>query len=294
MRIGLNANPVIISTRNNGMIHPAIVLVDQFNYVLASVKIGETTYLLDATDKYTLPGMLPQRCLNEKGRIINKIGGEWIDLKYNTTYNQVVQVNLTLAPDGSATGTLMEKHDGYSALEFRNAFGFFNSAAEYTTNYEKAFSNVSLKVDSITGTTDRSKPVLAYFTTEIEGATEQAGNLLLLKPVFFHNLEHNPLKLEERQYPVDFSYPKNITYIGAYELPAGYAPEALPQPQKIALPEKAGSLLINYQQLNNKITVMVRVNFTKAKYFSNEYAQLKEFYNLIIEAQNKPIVLKKI
>jgi hypothetical protein len=50
---GLDANPVLTSTRDNGIaVFPTRTA---YNYVIASVKIADKQYLLDATSKYTLP-----------------------------------------------------------------------------------------------------------------------------------------------------------------------------------------------------------------------------------------------
>ena len=57
--LGLQSDPVILSTRSNGAIHPAQIMVNQFNYVIASVNIGDKTYLLDATEKEGSYNLLP-------------------------------------------------------------------------------------------------------------------------------------------------------------------------------------------------------------------------------------------
>jgi transglutaminase-like putative cysteine protease len=63
---GLNADPVMLSTRQNGTpqeLHPAM---SDFNYVVAHVNFGESKVLLDATEKFLPFGLLPERCLNGK------------------------------------------------------------------------------------------------------------------------------------------------------------------------------------------------------------------------------------
>jgi hypothetical protein len=77
----LEAEPVLLSTRAHGLpndIHPVL---SSFNYVIATVKIGEQSYLLDATDPMLVFGMLPERCINGKGRVMPLKDSYWIDLK---------------------------------------------------------------------------------------------------------------------------------------------------------------------------------------------------------------------
>lgn len=294
LRAGFDANPVILSTRENGIIHPAITMVDQFNYVISSVKINDKLYLLDATEKYTTPGILPSRCLNEKGRLINKTGGEWITIEPLINKDITVQTNINIATDGTATGTLIEKHNGYAAMNFRNDLAYYTSTDDYVTNYQKELGVTALTADSITGVNDNSQPIIASYNVEFEQAAEKAGELLLIKPVMLYNTTQNPFKLEERNYPVDFTYPSIYTYIGTYQLPDGYAPEELPKPQRVSLPDKGGSLLFSAQNNNGKLTIMVRFIISKPRFLYTEYLQLKQFYNLLVDFENKPIVLKKI
>ena len=69
---GLNANPIVLSTRDNGIaIFPTR---SSFNYVISAVEIDNEIILLDATDKNSQPNILPIRDLNWNGRIIRKEG----------------------------------------------------------------------------------------------------------------------------------------------------------------------------------------------------------------------------
>ncbi|HYJ38244.1 MAG TPA: DUF3857 domain-containing protein, partial [Chitinophagaceae bacterium] len=75
---GLNAHPVLVSTRENGMVQTGLADVDQFDKVMAYVTIGEKFYVLDATDKYTPPHLIPLDVMTNEGLVIEKIDtGEW-------------------------------------------------------------------------------------------------------------------------------------------------------------------------------------------------------------------------
>jgi len=69
---GLKANPVLLSTRSNGIaLFPNRTA---FNYVIAAVETPEGLILLDATSKFSTPNVLPFRDLNWLGRLIKKDG----------------------------------------------------------------------------------------------------------------------------------------------------------------------------------------------------------------------------
>lgn len=77
---GLDADPVLLSTRNHGIIFPNHPSISSFNYVIATVKINDNRYLLDVTEPNLPFGMLPERCLNGEGRMIKKNASGWINL----------------------------------------------------------------------------------------------------------------------------------------------------------------------------------------------------------------------
>ena len=65
---GLNVEPLILSTRSHGLVTELFPVLSDFNYVVAKLIINEKIWFLDATDKHYPFGLLPERCLNGKGR----------------------------------------------------------------------------------------------------------------------------------------------------------------------------------------------------------------------------------
>ena len=65
---GLRANPVLVSTQSNGI--PFFPTRNGFNYLITAVSIGNETILLDASEFYSFPNLLPKRALNWRGRLI--------------------------------------------------------------------------------------------------------------------------------------------------------------------------------------------------------------------------------
>lgn len=61
-KIGLKANPVLISTRQHGI--PLFPTLDGFNHVIACVEINGEFNLMDATERLSVPNVLPPRILN--------------------------------------------------------------------------------------------------------------------------------------------------------------------------------------------------------------------------------------
>jgi hypothetical protein len=293
-KLGLDANPVILSTRKNGFIHPAQIILDQFNYVIAAVQLNEKLILLDASDKFTPVGILPERCLNGQGRLINKTDGKWIDLNPASLSKESYQITISLNTNGEFEGKIKERYEGYAAIKKRSALNYYTTDEDYLTEYEKKNSSYVFTLDSITDKIEITKPIIIEYNIASEEYIEKAGDLLLLNPMILAQITKNPFKLENREYPVDFSFPQSIIYVATIKIPEGYAIENLPEIKKIALPERSATFTLSAQQSANSIVIVSRFDINKITFLPDEYLNLKEFYNQVIDAQSKQVILKKI
>jgi hypothetical protein len=70
---GIEAYPVILSTRGNGTVHPVYPNKADFDYVITQVILESGYILIDAASNFPL-GLLPERCLNGKGWRVKKGG----------------------------------------------------------------------------------------------------------------------------------------------------------------------------------------------------------------------------
>ncbi|TYZ11985.1 hypothetical protein FY528_06455 [Hymenobacter lutimineralis] len=80
---GLDANPLLLSTRSHGHVLESMPVLNNFNYVVAHVRLPDNTELLvDATEPVVPLGMLPKRCLNGNGRLLTAPAalGRWVSL----------------------------------------------------------------------------------------------------------------------------------------------------------------------------------------------------------------------
>ncbi|MFT4670584.1 MAG: hypothetical protein ACI9HJ_002166, partial [Ulvibacter sp.] len=93
---GLNANPVLVSTKKNGI--PIFPTRNGFNYVISGVVIDGAVYLCDATNKSGEVNILEDRLLNWKGRmILDEKTSAWVPLvpKKHAVQNTMLNVEIT-------------------------------------------------------------------------------------------------------------------------------------------------------------------------------------------------------
>jgi hypothetical protein len=98
---GVEANPFILSTRANGRVSD-LVLLDRFNYTIAHIVLGGKDVFLDASSSLMPFGMLPTRCLNERGRLVIRKNSRWITINPEPVRKKITMINMEITPDQSS------------------------------------------------------------------------------------------------------------------------------------------------------------------------------------------------
>ncbi len=293
-KLDIEANPVLLSTRGNGVLPAFSVSFDKLNYVVIQAKIGEKTYILDATEDYLPVGILPERAINGRGLLVKKDSFEWVDLNAIKKDKTVSLLNLKLSPDGVLKGNWAFSSYDYAALDLRNHYKTFNNQDEYLKSVESKYLGLSIENYTMTDFDSIQKPIKEDFTIVLKNKVTKTNNQLFISPIQFNRLLQNPFKAEQRLYPVDFITPIEKTQLFRLELPEGFMVEQLPKNLKMALPEKVASFQMQYSINENIIQVLFKQNINKAVFYQGEYLDLKIFYDEIVKKQSEMLIIKKI
>ncbi|MFA9371536.1 MAG: DUF3857 domain-containing protein [Labilibaculum antarcticum] len=289
---GIEANPVVLSTRQNGIIHPSHPTITQMNYVIACAQIEGQNYLMDATDPYCPIGILPFCCLNNKGRLITETNSEWINLDPGKGSKISIMSNLSLTEEGTLKGKVTEAFYDYEGIDIRKKIS--NNTEGYTEKLESDYEDWNISEIEYKNLDDRNKPLQIQYSTEIENIANMEGERIYFNPILKYKTSENPFKLEQREYPVNFGHPIQENYILILELPTNYTLEEQPKSELIKLPENGGTYTYRVSKTANKIMIQYKLNISKSQYLPSEYEYLKEFYNQIITKENQILVFKKI
>jgi hypothetical protein len=290
---GIQADPVILSTRSNGMIHPAQIMLGQFNYVIAYAKIGEKTYLMDATEKACPYNMLPSRCINGQGRIISEKRQGWIDLNSATRYTYTNVVTASLGADGTITGNMQRIYGNYAALDKRIEIRDKKDRDEYIRSLETANKGLSVSKYELVNIDSTLKQFNENFNVVISDFSMMAGNIISFTPLLYDQWESNPFRLEERKFPVDFVYPRTYKSIITYDIPEGYVLDEKPVDLVLSMPDGKTKFIYKLALNGRKLQISALLDIGKPVYNSDEYSILKEFYNQMVSKQAEKVVLKK-
>ncbi len=288
----IDAEPVLISTRDNGMAIELYPVISDFNYVIARVNIGDKVYYLDASDDFYPFGLLPERCLNGRGRVMRKSGSLWVDIKPSDRKKETAQVNLKLDKDGKIRGTINITNSGYEAVALRKKIYGHNNQQEYANELDNDLGGFEIKKFELKNNEEFDRPLIQQLEVEFDAFTG-SEQTLLFNPFMFKKWDENPFKTNDRLFPVDFATPHQYIMILNLEYDPSF--EILNTIDKVglSLPNGGGSYLFDMQNSSNKLTISTSLMIGKSIFPSTEYFYLKELYSRMIQVQNTELIVKR-
>lgn len=288
---GLNAHPVLISSVSNGI--PLFPSRTAFNYVVAGVELDGKTILLDATDKYTVPNILPSRAINWNGRMIYQNGGsKEVDLEPNIPSKDNIIMNFSVSADGKAQGSIKRQLTNYNAYYYRSNYGSLTNESLVETK-EKSLNNIQINNYKNENINDLNLAVIESFDFVDDKNVEIIGDKIYLSPLLFYVMDSNPFKSDERKYPVEFPFPFTDKYMITINLPEGYEVESFPQTENLYFADKILSHKYIISNEGNVLKLMLQEDVNVTILTSEYYTDLKEYYQKKLNKQNEKIVLKK-
>jgi len=291
---GLEADAVILSTRDNGLINKLYPVMSDFNYVIAKLDLDGTTYFLDATDPMLPFGLLPLRCINDQGRVMSiDKPSEWIDLKASQKRSSVYSLNLTLRGDGKIAGTVQHYSLGYEAFNKRKKIKEFNSIDEYVEDMDERMSKIRILSHNIQNLDSLQSPLGELYEVELDAFDEIDKDRFHFNPFFMDRMDENPFKLDERSYPVDMGAPSDSRVVLVMSFPEEYEILSMPENKGLGLPNKGGQYISKIDLSNNTIHFSESTQLEKSIYHPEEYVFLKELFNQIILVKKTDIIFKK-
>lgn len=288
---GLDAFPVVTSTRSNGYFErPDLNLAD---YVLVGLKSGENTLFFDATRPTATPGYLPAECINYFGAKYSGLQTAPVAIRPQPGSKQSAFAILNLRENSHLEGNITTTYSGYLANAFRTKIEAEEPEDRKTEIEEdlggevKEYSTEML--DSLLSSSVKETIVVDVSS----GDLNIVGDLIYLTPLLHLKEDENPFQLEKRVCPVEFPYPFEHTATITINYPEGFTPNEIPKPAIVKLPDNGGQFMYQVQNFGNTIQVMSSVSIKKTDFNPEEYIYLRQLYDLILQKQAEPVVLKK-
>ena len=290
--LGINANPVLVSTREHGI--PIAPTNRGFNYVVALAETEDGPILVDASEKYSLKNVLPIRALNWKGTVIKDDGTvSFIDLASSIPSNIEFNLNYKISEDGLIEGLNRVRYENLATIDYRNKNSDIDED-ELISTIEQENNDIEIINFRVSNLTEISKPIIEVYQFEKEDGVEIIGNKMYVSPMLFLSEKENPFKLDKREYPIDYGTPWQKSVTTAIEIPEGYSVESLPENVAVGLSNEIGKFIYSIKQVGNKIVLASLLEVNQGVVPAQNYQEIKVFYKMIVDKNLEKIVLNRL
>jgi hypothetical protein len=289
---GIEAHPILISTRKNGILRTNWPQLQQFNLVLAYVNVEGKEYFLDACDQYCPYNILPENDLVEFGFLIMKENSRFIKMPKASKINlKYCKSNGELLENGKLVYHCDFRYEGYEAMKMRRKL-MNEDVNDYLTDWlSDKFAQVSLDSFQVQDLENIDLPLRISIDFSAEEYAQVIGDMIYFNPPQVNRLGSNPFKREVRNFPVDYSYLAGINEELTLTLPEGYLIEELPPFKLIKI--NGGHFLCDCSQEGNVVTFRRQFLIKKLSFPPREYSNLRDFHAQIVNMEEGQVVLTR-
>lgn len=290
---GIKTYPAVLSTRDNGLLNPVSASLSGLNYVVAYVKTDSLELFLDATDPDITPGILPARCKNISAYVIDHPRASWwVDISSGKAEVKKQFIKIEQNTAGDFVAEISNTFQDYGFLEWIKTFkekgeesAYISSIIANSTDVPLTDCKLSIDRKKLTATEVR--------TASLSGSDviQDLGEEMLINAFYFSNIS-NPFKLTERDYPIDFIYPRTQSIIFSLKVPDGYSLRKVPD--ALSLSPVDGARFGFVSSLNHNIlTVICTLKIEKQIFTQEEYGPLRDFFSAVNRKLLEPLQIDK-
>ena len=291
LKAGLQADPVMLSTRSHGYAYDLYPLMDRFNYVITRLDINGKYYYLDASKPRMGFDHLGYESYNGHARVINEMATPVEFIADSLLERKATSVIIINDEKGNMTGSIQQVPGYYESYSLRNRIKE-KGKDQLFSDIKKAF---NADIDVIEPTIDSldkyDQPLGIRYQFNLKSDKE---DIIYFNPMFGEGWKENPFKSAERIYPVEMPYAIDESYFLQLDIPAGYVIDELPKQIIVKLNEEDdGRFEYRVSESGGTISLRSRLRIKRAFFMPDEYDMLREFFNLVVKKQSEQIVFKK-
>jgi hypothetical protein len=288
---GVEAKPILFSTRDNGIVNSFYPSESQFNAVMAWVQIAGEYYILNGADKYNSYKLVPEEVAYSKGFLLGEESGSWRNIvKPDQFFKQLVAIEAYIEETGTLKGTATVNSLNYARNPLTKAY--LEDKAEFKEMYfVKPYNKITVSQLDVTNAENDTLGLQQKLSFSMP--LSSSGNYKYFTINLFSGLTENPFIADERQTDIDFGYPQQFDLYGNYKIPAGYIFDELPKSMMMIMPDTSISFSRYISVEDNALSVRIMLEFSKPFYSAADYDYFKEFYKKLLGKLNEQIVIKK-
>jgi len=286
---GIPADPVILSTRENGKISADYPLLDKMNYVICMARLGSDTLYLDATRPELGFGNLSIDCYNGYARIISRNGTAVYFYPEKIKEQKSTSVIIFNDQNGKLNGSFATTEGVFGSERLRQEIKS-DGQKRYFDDITSGFTTeINISNTGIDSLENPEFPATLHFQFKIPADDD----IIYFNPILESEYYKNPFGSVERKLPVTLPFPIDDIYTLNMEIPNGYTVDELPKSAKVSYNGDEGSFEYIIQKEENRIQFRSRIKLNEMVFAADDYNSLRDFFAFVIKKYNEQIVFRK-
>jgi hypothetical protein len=291
---GIDADPVLIATRDRYFFNKGLMNAGQLNGTLVAVKIDGKDVFLDPGTPFTPFGLLPWWETAVEGLRLSKDSSVWISTPDPGHADSRIERKATLKYDnGTLTGQLTVTYTGLEAAQRRLDQRNQDETARKQFLEDDVQRAIPTGINvTLTNQPDWSgwdTPLVAQYDLEIPGWAKPAGRRALLPVGLFGNAEKGVFAHTARTQPLYFANSYRHADDVTIELPAGWVADSVPQPRNVDL--KRVAYRTTLENGHQTLHFTRQLDFDLLILDPKGYDALRNFYQTVQVADEERAVL---
>ncbi|KPH13405.1 transglutaminase [Chryseobacterium sp. ERMR1:04] len=287
--IGIKADPLLISTVNNGIINMAFPSTYNVDFIIAAVETKDGYHLYDATSRQSSCNELPPRDWNQFGILLSKDKAKQLDMINLKPSFKYLTIEAKINENGSISGSYSDKDKGTFAILSKESYD--DNADKYKRQYKENFSTNFLEINSKILENGEFESTMKFLEDNL---IDKVGKKIIINPMLFLSKNSNEFdQVEQRKYRIDFISPLVKVKKVVLEIPEGYSIEELPKSKKIVTEDKEISYNYVVEQKGNTLEIISTTTVNSADYPKEYYPAFKQIWGVASKTENQVISLIK-
>ena len=287
--VDLNANPIVISTVDRGLLLDYSPTISQLNYVFTGLEEKDNFYYYAATSKIAKVYELPSRALNGNGYMISEKEAKSVNVYYPKMSQTFLDVNANLNSDGTFSGKFTDRDTNLYANFVNDSY--LDSKDEHEKAYKDRYKFALTDIKS--GLTEKGD-----FETSLNFSSDTfvdaIGSKLVFNPLLFlFSQNHNFDQTEPRKGPIQFTSANEKVKKVVITIPEGFVFENIPAPKKFRTDDDA--IVYSYTPVlqGNKLSIETKITIADETFPAEYYPAFKQIFDNITKLEGQVVTAVK-
>ncbi|RYG53599.1 MAG: transglutaminase domain-containing protein [Chitinophagaceae bacterium] len=288
---GFNADPVMLSTRNNLRLMEIHPVISRINYIVTRLQVADEFFYLDPTQKNLSFGTLSPGCYSGFAWAVNDSGYAVQLLPEGIKDKLTVQARTVNADSTSHTLNVRAVYGRLSGFERRNEWqkDSLSHRKEIMMDLKGNGLESKLLHYAIHNLHNPDTSLIVEYQLKFSWPR---GHIVFV-PTFYQYMGVNPLKSTVRLNPVELASAIDVNYSLMMEIPKGMHVREVPASTMSKLDDRNYyKYFIEYSEESGKLIANTRLSLQNAFYEKEFYQPLKLFLDKMVETQQQTVIIE--